>query len=435
MNRQQTRVVAVMLAVAIALAAAVLGRERAASGEERGGEHQAQRERTGRQGEDAHREDALGEDAHREDAHDKDVHREGAHREDAHGKAGHGREAVIRFTDRQVGVAGITIGTAGPAHLDTFIRMPGQIMLNEDRTAHVTPRAAGAVRQVNAILGQQVRKDQVLASVASAEVALQRGALATAEQRLDYARRIHASEKMLWEEKISARQDLLRAERELSEARIAVDSARQQLQALGVAGERAGGASNLLTIRAPFDGVIVEKHITPGEVVGADTRVFTLADLSSVWADVVVPARDLELVRVGTGAVIRSIASDTTAPGTVSYVSPLVGEQSRSARARVVLDNPGAAWRPGLAVNVDIVTGSSDVPVAVAVEAIQTANARQVVYKRVGQGFVAQPVATGRSDGRFVEITSGLRAGDAYAGAGSFAVKAEQGKGEGGHEH
>jgi len=396
MNKQQSKVIAIMLAIAIVLAAIVLVRDRAPGGA------------------------------------DEHAHQEEQEHADEHGQEGHGDDGVIRFTGQQVGVAGITIARAGPVHLDTFIRMPGQIALNEDRTAHVTPRAAGAVSEVNATLGEKVRKDQVLASVASAEVAAQRGALTTAERRLAYARKIHASEKMLWEEKISARQDLLRAEQELNEAEIAVQSARQQLQALGAVD---AGSSNLLKIRAPFDGVIVEKHITMGEVVGADNRVFTLTDLSTVWADVVVPARDLDIVRVGTDAVIRSISSNTTAPGKVSYVSSLVGEESRSAKARVVLDNPGAAWRPGLAVNIDIVTGSSDVPVAVAREAIQTADGRQVVYKRVKEGFVAQPVATGRSDGRFIEVTSGLNAGDAYAAAGSFAVKAEQGKGEGSHEH
>ena len=390
MNKQQTRIIVIMLAVALALAAFVMLRERAQPAGDEHAEHAEEKE-----------------EAHADDG-------------------------VIHFTPNQITVAGITVATAGPKHLDTFIRMPGQIALNEDRTAHVTPRAAGSVRDVSADLGQQVHKDQILASIASADIASQRGALTAAQKRVDYARRIVATERTLWEEKITARQDLLKAEQELIEAEVARDTVRQQLQALGAAG---GGGSNLLAIRAPFDGIIVEKHITLGEVVGADTRVFTLTDLSTVWADVVVPARDLDIVRVGTSAVIRSIASSTTAPGKVSFVSSLVGEASRSAKARVVLANPGAAWRPGLAVNVDIVTGSSDVPVAVAREAIQTLDARQVVYKRVKEGFIAQPVSTGRSDGRFTEITAGLSAGDAYAAGGSFTVKAEQGKGEASHEH
>ena len=396
MNKQQTRIIVIMLAIALALAAFVMLRDRA---QPAGDEH------------DEHAEQA-------EHAEDKE--------------AAHADDGVIRFTPNQITVAGITVATAGPKHLDTFIRMPGQIALNEDRTAHVTPRAAGSVRDVSADLGQQVRKDQVLASIASADIAGQRGALTAAQKRVDYARRNVATERTLWEEKITARQDLLKAEQELTEAEVARDTVRQQLQALGAAG---GGGSNLLAIRAPFDGIIVEKHITLGEVVGADTRVFTLTDLSTVWADVVVPARDLDIVRVGTTAVIRSIASDTTAPGKVSFVSSLVGEASRSAKARVVLANPGAAWRPGLAVNVDIVTGSSDVPVAVAREAIQTVDTRQVVYKRVKEGFIAQPVSTGRADGRFIEITAGLNPGDTYAAGGSFTIKAEQGKGEASHEH
>lgn len=396
MNKQQIKVIAIMLAVAIVFAGVIVFRDGA----------------TGHADEDGHAQE----------------------RKDEHGEEGHGageaRPALVRFSDAQVAAAGIAIATAGAVHMDTFIRMPGQIALNEDRTAHVTPRAAGAVESVPANLGEQVRAGEVLAVIASAEVASQRAALAAAEQRVAHARSLHAAEKQLWQEQISARQDLQKAELELREAEIALRGARQQLQALGAG---TGEVSNRLRILAPFDGVIVEKHIALGEIVGADTRVFTLTDLSTVWADVTVPAKDLDIVRVGTPAVIRSIASEVSAPGKVSYVSSLVGQESRSAEARVVLANPKLAWRPGLAVNVDIVTGSSTVPVAVLRAAIQTEAGRQVVYKRALQGFVAQPVAVGRSDGRFVEITSGLRAGERYAAAGSFVVKAEQGKGEGGH--
>jgi cobalt-zinc-cadmium efflux system membrane fusion protein len=354
---------------------------------------------------------------------------EAGHAEEKEG--GHHDDGIIRFSEEQVARSGITVLTAEARQIDSFIRMPGQIALNEDRTAHVTPRTSGAVEKVAANLGQVVRRGDLLAIIASSDVAAQRAALAAAEKRRELARSNYATEKTLWEERIGARQDYLKAGQELHEAELAVLAARQSLQALGTTGD--AGASNRLQVRSPFDGMVVEKHIVLGEMVGADTRVFTVSDLSEVWADVVVPSRDLEIVRVGTSAVIRSIASNTTAPGTVSFVSALIGEASRSAKARVVLANPGLAWRPGLAVNVDIVTGSAKVPVAVAVDALQTIEGRKVVYKRVPEGFVAQPVATGRSDERFVEIVSGLAPGERYAASGSFGVKAEQGKGEAGH--
>jgi cobalt-zinc-cadmium efflux system membrane fusion protein len=287
---------------------------------------------------------------------------------------------------------------------------------------------------VHATLGQAVKKGDVMAVIASAEIADQRSALATAEQRLGYARSVYASEKSLWKEKISARQDYLKAEQEMREAEISAQTARQKLQALGAKGD-ADGHGNRLEVHAPFSGMIVEKHVALGEVVGADTRIFTVSDLSTVWAKVVVPAKDLEIVRVGTEAVIRSVASDSTVPGKVSFVSALIGEESRSATARVVLNNPRSAWRPGLFVNVDIVTGSAEVPVAVVRDALQTVEGRQVVFKRVADGFIAQPVSVGRSDGRLVEIVAGMKAGEHYAGAGSFAIKAEQAKGDAGHGH
>lgn len=360
-----------------------------------------------------------------------ETHGDHAGHEQAEEKAG--TPGLVPFTDAQIRSAGVGLATAGPVQLDTFVRMPGEIGLNEDNTAHVTPRSAGTVESVGGNLGQRVRRGAVLAVISSAEVSTQRSELAAARRRLDYARAVHAAEKQLWEEKVSARQDYLKAEQELREAQIAVRSLEQRLDALGAG--RAASVSNRVEVRAPFDGEIVEKHVAQGEVVGADTRIFTIADLSTVWADVVVPAKDLDLVRVGTAAVIRSSASNATAPGRVSYVSSLIGAETRSAKARVVLDNPGGAWRPGLFVDVDIVTGSAQVPVAVAREAVQRIDGRDVVFVRTAHGFVVRPVETGRSDGRMVEVRHGLRAGERYAAAGSFAIKAEQGKEGAHHEH
>ncbi|WP_342113372.1 efflux RND transporter periplasmic adaptor subunit [Pseudoduganella sp. OTU4001] len=342
-------------------------------------------------------------------------------------------DEAIPFTDAQIAAADIQLRTAGAARLETFVRLPGEVKLNEDRTAHVTPRVDGIVQEVQANLGQQVRKGDLLAVVASADVSEQRSALAAAEKRAALAHSVYESEKKLWEDKVSARQDYLKAEQEWQETAIAVQNARQKLVALGAAGS-GRGAFNRLEIRAPFDGMIVDKHIAVGEAVGAETKIFTVTDLRQVWAEVVVPAKDLEIVRVGTEAVLHSAASDAAVKGKVSFVSAMIGEQTRAARARVVLDNPKLAWRPGLFVDVDVVTGSAVVPVAVEKEALQVLNGAQVVFQRVKEGFRPAPVTVGRSDGKLVEITAGLRKDAQYAAAHSFTIKAEQGKGADAHE-
>lgn len=160
--------------------------------------------------------------------------------------------------------------------------------------------------------------------------------------------------------------------------------------------------------------MVVEKHIALGEAVKEDASIFTVSDLSSVWAEIIVPAKDLNTVRVGEPAIVKATAFDSKAEGKVSYVGALLGQETRTARARVTLPNPQMAWRPGLFVNVEVQSGEADVPVAVAADAIQTVNDKPVIFTRVPGGFVAQPVTLGRSDGKIVEVARGLKPGMAF---------------------
>ncbi|MES2534918.1 MAG: efflux RND transporter periplasmic adaptor subunit [Pseudomonadota bacterium] len=344
------------------------------------------------------------------------------------------QEGKIALSDAQMRSSGVTVQTAGPAHIRNSAQFPGEIKFNEDRTAHVVPRFAGVVESVQASLGQPVKKGQVIAVITSGDVSEQRSALMTAQQRLALAQITHAREKKLWEEKISAQQDYQQAQQALREAEIATRNAQQKLNALGAGGATQGALSRY-AIRAPFDGMVVEKHIALGESVKEDANVFTISDLSTVWAEIAVPANQLILVRVGADASVKATAFDAQTGGKVSYVGALLGEQTRTAKARIVLANPQGAWRPGLFVNVDINAGDADVPVAVAADAIQTVNDKTVVFLRVPGGFIAQPVTTGRSDGKQVEIVKGLQPGAQYAGAGSFVVKSELGKASAEHTH
>ena len=346
-------------------------------------------------------------------------------------------EGKIELTDAQIKVAGVTIQTAGAARIKSAMTLPGEIRFNEDRTAHVVPRLAGVVEGIYAHLGQQVKKGQVLAVIASASLSEQRSELLSARERLSLARTTFEREKQLWEEKISAAQDYLQAQQIMREAEIAVRNAQQKLMALGASPSVSdgSGALNRHEIRAPFDGILVEKHIALGEAVKEDASIFTLSDLSTVWAEIIVPAKDLNVIRVGEKVTIKATAFDSTASGTVSYIGVLVGEQTRTAKARVTLANPQRAWRPGLFINVEIVSSEIGVAVAVASDAIQNINDKPTIFARVPGGFIAQPVTTGRSDGKLVEIVKGLKPGTQYAAAGSFVIKAELGKGSAEHSH
>lgn len=342
-------------------------------------------------------------------------------------------EGKVEMTEAQVQAASITLEASRPASIRSALQFPGEIKFNEDRTAHIVPRAAGVVESVGANLGQKVRRGQVLAVISSVMVSETRSELQGAQRRRELARTTYEREKTLWEQKISPEQDVLQARQGLYEAEISVANATQKLLTLGAS--TSSSSLGRLELRAPFDGMVIEKHIALGEAVREDTTVFTISDLSNVWAELNVPARDLSQVRVGERVVVRAGASDATADGTVSYVGSLLGEQTRTARARVVLPNPQDAWRPGLFVTVEVVANEVDAPVTVAASAIQTLDEKPIVFLKVEGGFVPQAVQLGRSDGRRVEVTSGLRAGATYAAAGSFVVKAQQGKGSATHTH
>ncbi|MCD2452086.1 MAG: efflux RND transporter periplasmic adaptor subunit [Methylicorpusculum sp.] len=346
-------------------------------------------------------------------------------------------EGKINLTDQQVKEAGVKTQTAGGARIKNVVTLPGEIRFNEDKTSHVVPRLAGVVEVISANLGDPVKKGQVLVVIASTGLAEQRSELLSAQKRLELARATFAREKHLWGAKISAEQDYLQARQVMNEAEIDVHNAQQKLMALGASPNVSvnSGSLNRYEIRAPFDGMIVEKHIALGEAVKEDASIFTISDLSSVWAEIIVSAKDLNVIRVGGKVMIKATALDSTASGTVSYVGALMGEQTRTATARVTLANPQMAWRPGLFITVEIVASETEVPVAVSSDAVQNVNNEPTIFVRVPGGFIAQPVITGLSDGKFVEIVKGLKPGTEYALNGSFVLKSEQGKEGASHEH
>ena len=336
----------------------------------------------------------------------------------------------VIMDEAQIKASDIHVASAGPLPISTILQFPGEIQINDDRTVHVVPRVSGVAEAVLVSTGQIVKKGQTLAVFSSQTISEQRSALQTAQKRLSLANTIYQREKTLWEQKITAEQDYLQALQSLREAEIAVDNAQQKLSAVGVilSGNANSGSLNRFELRAPYDGLVVERNLSVGEAVKEDTPIFIISDLSTVWAEVHIPAKDLPHVRMGDKVTLRATAFDAHTTGSVAFIGALVGELTRMAKARIVLANPQGAWRPGLFVSVEVKAAEVQVPIAIETDALQTLGTQQVVFVRTDNGFKAHPVKLGLNDGKHVEVLEGLAAGARYAAKGSYILKSELSK-------
>lgn len=346
-------------------------------------------------------------------------------------------EGRVEMPDEMLKSIGVELLTAGSAIIKPKLRLPGEIIFNEHNIVRVVPRASGMVTTVYGHHGQQVKKGEVLAVVESPMLADLRSQFLATQRRLALARTVYEREKQLWEEKISAKQDYLAAQLALNEAEIASMLASEKLRALGVRPETSLQAKDLTRyeIRAPISGIIIAKAIALGDALKEDKEIYTIADVSTLWTAVTVYPKDLNVVRIGQKVVVKATASDVESEGVVTYISTLIGGQTRTATARVELDNKRGYWRPGMFINAELVAEEIEVPIAVSVAAIQTMRDWSVVFGRYGQYFEVRPLELGRSDGAMVEVLKGLTAGEQYAAGNSFAIKADMDKSEATHDH
>ena len=283
------------------------------------------------------------------------------------------------------------------------------------------------------VLGDGVRKGELLAVIESREAADLKAEQLAAAKRLELARATFERERQLWEEKITAEQGYLLARQALAEAQIAHDTASHKLSALGIS--RTGSALARYEIRAPMSGQIIEKRVAPGEAVQQDAALFALADLTTVRASIDLYPKHLELVKRGQQVTVDPMLLRWTPSGRSNtsercWVKRAV-PQRRTSNCRTPrgTGDQGCSSRPRSA------HGSIQVPVAVPAEAVHELDDAKVVFVREGERVEARSIKIGRSDRHYVEIAAGLSAGERCATTNSFILKAELGKGEARHDH
>jgi RND family efflux transporter MFP subunit len=308
---------------------------------------------------------------------------------------------------------------------------------NAYRQVTVTPLVSGRITRVDANLGDRVRRGQTIALIYSPQLAEAQTRYLSARAMLEaHDRELQRTQKLV-EIGAASRQELERVHAEHAAQTAAVESARSQLELLGLPAstleEMAAGMklNAAAAVPAPIDGVVTERAANVGLNVDPATKLFTIVDLSSVWVLADVYEHDVSRVRVGDPATVAA-PDRAGAPlrGRVSYIDPQVSPETRTAKVRIEVPNADGGLRLGMFTDVILESGGAGTHVTMIPRAaVQSVGDRSVVYladPARPDEFVEREVQLGQTTGERVEVRSGVKPGDAVVTTGSFFVRAER---------
>jgi cobalt-zinc-cadmium efflux system membrane fusion protein len=187
-------------------------------------------------------------------------------------------------------------------------------------------------------------------------------------------------------------------------------------------------------VTSPINGVILERNTNIGDVANGEP-LFVIADLSNVWAKFHVFPKDADIVKSGQSVRVHTLDESRAGTATIDMLFPTADALSQTLVAIAPLLNEKGQWRPGMTVEGDVSVSQKQVPLAVRTSALQTMEDQTVLFVKEGNAYEQVHVETGVSDGQYVEIISGLKAGQDYVSEGSFVIKADILKAGAEHSH
>jgi membrane fusion protein, heavy metal efflux system len=278
-----------------------------------------------------------------------------------------------------------------------------------------------------------VKKDDLLAQLHSTDLGVAEGAYLKAVARLHESKLAYERARDLYEQKVVSLAELQRREAAMKTARAEAREMQNRLELFGVPQmevERLDREQTIkanVPLRAPFDGRVIMRNITRGEVVETDQKLFTVADLSDLWVVGNVPEKDVQFIRKDQKVdVIVSAYPHAIVPGTITYVGDVLDPATRTMRLRVTVLNPDRLLKPEMFATVRVYLSSSSEVLTLPLVAVQNGPTGKMVFVQRGTNdFEARTVTLGEEQGEIVTVLGGVSAGEQVVTKGSFILKSE----------
>jgi len=360
-----------------------------------------------------------------------------------------GHEALpesVRLTPAAISEAGITTWKVQPVDLEHMVILTGSVDYDENRLLQLAANVKGRAAAIRVDLGARVRKGDPILEIESVELGQAREELLRELSSLRVSSRAYDRAKTLVGAKAISAGEFQAREGDYLAKNAAAQAAERALHLYGVGDDEiaalkasvesdgkllSGHEAPRLVLRAPFDGRVIDRKVTPGALFEALQPLVTVADLTSVWVFLQAYEKDLALLHEGVPVTIRTEAfPQESFEGRVDFLGSVVDKATRTSRVRATVANRAEKLRPGMFVKaqVHVPKPAAEAKAAVAVPqaALQTLEGRTTVFVQTEPGvFVRHFVETGHTFEGFTEILSGVRPGDLIVSEGSFVLKSE----------
>ena len=324
-------------------------------------------------------------------------------------------------------LAQIKISEVSQSDVSDILRVAGQIDFDEQALTRIGASVTGRVTQINAQLGNEVKKGDALALINSSELSNSQLAYLKARSEKEFHRRTVQRAKTLFEADVISAAELQRRESEYEVASAQTRAAQDQLRVLGVnlkAMEElatTGSIDSVASVMATIKGVVVERKVTTGQVVQPADVLFTVADLSRVWAVAQVPEQQVAQVKVGQSVRIEVPALENEKLiGKLIYVGQTVNPESRTVLVRTELDNTSGRLKPSMLASMLIESTPTKRVVVPITAIVREQDADYVFIEEKPGSFRLKPVRLSSEHNGQRVVLDGLSQGTRIVSDGAF---------------
>ena len=340
------------------------------------------------------------------------------------------KEGRVTMLDSSIKSSGLELLKVEPMTFENALELKGELKFPDNFESFITPKASGTLIKTYRTIGDKVSQGDLLATVQSQDLIRLNAERSIALDNLQFSRKKMEQERALFQKRVSPEIDYINAKREYDDAQTRANELNSLISSYG------GSGNGTIEVRAAMSGTVLQVLAAVGSNVTPASPLFKIANTSQLLAVVNVPADKLNAINPNAKVTVKPQVQESTeeALGKIKYISDVIDPKTRTAQVFIEIANQ-FKWRSGQLVTAQIFENQSTKAMVVREDALQNFRDWDVVFIRVGNDFEARPLELGDKFNGFVEVKSGLKAGQIYAAGNSYLLKAELGKSGATHDH